>query len=80
MDSRLIFLHSVRRLNRAGRCSEVWPTTRIEGARKGEADLLLKHTEMHNREKPSGDNVRTRTKTDTGGRGEYPNGARENGP
>ena len=43
MDSRLIFLHSVLRLNRAGRCSEVWPTTRIEGARKGETDLLSKH-------------------------------------
>ena len=43
MDGRLIFLHFVWRLNRRGRCSRSWPTTRIEGARKGEANLLLKH-------------------------------------
>jgi hypothetical protein len=79
MDSRLIFLHFVKRLNRRGRCTGPWPTTRIEGARKGEADLLPKHGKVQPR-KAVGDAVRIRTKTDTGGRGEYPNGARENGP
>ena len=42
MDSRLIFLHSVRRLKPRGRYFRLWPTTRIEGARKGEADVLPK--------------------------------------
>jgi hypothetical protein len=42
MDSRLIFLHSVQRLKRRGRCPRPQPTMRIEGARKGEAALLPK--------------------------------------
>jgi hypothetical protein len=43
MDGRLIVLHSVGRLIRPGRRVKVWPTMRTEGARKGEADVLLKH-------------------------------------
>ena len=57
MDSRLIFLHSVLRLNRRGRHHEVWPTTRIEGARKGEAALLLKHMELMTEKSRSGRNA-----------------------
>ena len=43
MDGRLIFRHSVYGLNRRGRCPGPWPTTRLEGARKGETDVLSKH-------------------------------------
>jgi hypothetical protein len=50
---------------------KVQPTTRFEGARKGEVNWLLKCMEKEPR-KALADNVRTRTKTDTGGRGEYP--------
>ena len=42
MESRLIFLRCVPWLNRRGRCPGLQPTTRTEGARKGEADLLPK--------------------------------------
>ncbi len=44
---------------------------RFEGSRKGEADLLLKCMEEEPR-KALVDKMRTRTKTDTGRRGEYP--------
>ncbi len=70
MDSRLIFLPSAWRLKQAcvfPRCSP----RLSEGSRKGEADLLLKCTEEEPR-KALVDKVRTRTKTDTGRRGEYP--------
>ncbi len=53
------------------RFSTVQPTMRFEGARKGEADLLLKCMEEEPR-KALVDKMRTRTKTDTGRRGEYP--------
>ena len=42
MDSRLIFLRRVMRLNCYVRFSKLQPTTRREGSRKGEADSLLK--------------------------------------
>ena len=53
------------------RFSKVQPTTRFEGARKGEVDWLPKCMEEESR-KAFVDEVRIRTKTDTGGRGEYP--------
>ena len=53
------------------RFSKVEPTTRFEGARKGEVNWLLKSMEEEPR-KALADKVRTRTKTDTGGRGENP--------
>ena len=53
------------------RFSNVQPTTRREGSRKGEADLLSKCAEEEPR-KARVDQVRIRTKTDTGGRGAYP--------
>ena len=79
MDGRLIFLHSVWRLKQRGRFCGQRPTIRIEGARKGEANWLPKRGKRKPR-KSVADVRRIRTKTDTGGRGEYPNGARENGP
>ena len=79
MDSRLIFLRYVRQLNRRGRWCRVCPPMRCGGARKGEA-VCCRSTQSNNLEKPLGDDVRIRTKSDTGGRGAYPNGARENGP
>jgi hypothetical protein len=57
MDGRLIFLHSVWRLIRPGRCVEVWPTMRREGAREGEADVLLKHMEAQPRKAGRGQNA-----------------------
>ena len=53
------------------RFSKIQPTIRFEGSRKGEADLLLKCVEGEPR-KAFMDNMRNRTKTDTGRRGEYP--------
>ena len=50
---------------------KIQPTTRFEGSRKGEADLLLKCVEEEPR-KAVADEMRNRTKTDTGRRGEYP--------
>ena len=50
---------------------KVQPTTRFEGSREGEADLLLKCAEKEPR-KARTDDMRNRTKTDTGRRGEYP--------
>ncbi len=53
------------------RFSKAQPTMRFEGSREGEADLLLKCVEEEPR-KALADKMRTRTKTDTGRRGEYP--------
>ncbi len=53
------------------RFSKVQPTMRFEGSRKGEADLLPKCMAGEPR-KAFVDDMRTRTKTDTGRRGEYP--------
>ena len=53
------------------RFSKAQPTMRFEGARKGEVDLLPKCVEGEPRKAPV-DKMWTRTKTDTGGRGEYP--------
>ena len=53
------------------RFPEPQPTTRREGSRKAEADLLPKCGYEEPR-KADEDDVRIRTKTDTGGRGEYP--------
>ena len=53
------------------RFSKVQPTTSLEGSRKGEADLLSKCMAEEPR-KVCVKETRIRTKTDTGGRGEYP--------
>ncbi len=53
------------------RLSKAQPTIRFEGSRKGEVNLLLKCVAEGPR-KAVVDKMRTRTKTDTGGRGEYP--------
>ncbi len=72
MDSRLIFLPSARRLDAVDDGTpQPQPTTRLEGSRKGEADLLLKCRAGEPR-KAFVDDVRIRTKTDTGRRGENP--------
>ena len=52
------------------RFSKAQPTI-SEGVRKDEADWLLKCVEEEPR-KACADKMRTRTKTDTGRRGEYP--------
>ena len=53
------------------RFCKVQPTIRFEGSRKSEVDLLPKCMAEEPR-KACADKMRNRTKTDTGGRGEYP--------